>query len=82
MFLRLLLGTATLVSLAGNSAHAILTHNGTTPLWFTVAWASVQPFALPVTVHGAGVLAREQGRGWAYRSVVGAVVLIALCWRS
>lgn len=66
-----------MVSLAGNSAHAILTQNAVMPLWFTICWAAVPPLALPVTVHGAGVLAREQGKGWAYNSVVAAVALIA-----
>ncbi|SKT67898.1 Protein of uncharacterised function (DUF2637) [Mycobacteroides abscessus subsp. massiliense] len=72
--------TVTLVSLAGNVRHAVLTDNGVAGVWFTAVWFAVPPLLLPVAVHVAGLLARRNattGSAWVHRVTVAGVAGVA-----
>ncbi|EIU64068.1 hypothetical protein MM1S1540310_3970 [Mycobacteroides abscessus subsp. bolletii 1S-154-0310] len=72
--------TVTLVSLAGNVRHAMLTDNGVAGVWFTSVWFAVPPLLLPVAVHVAGLLARRNattGSAWVHRVTVAGVAGVA-----
>ncbi len=71
------LAIATLVSLAGNVAHAWITAPpNTRPLAASVA--SVAPVALLLSIHGLAVLAKATASGAVYRTSVAATAALAL----
>ena len=79
-FARLMLGAATLVSLAGNVEHAAALLVGATlvPLAFALCWAAVPALTLPASVHLAGLVARAAGNSRSRKAVVAGVVGVAL----
>ncbi|MBN7467069.1 DUF2637 domain-containing protein [Mycobacteroides abscessus subsp. massiliense] len=71
------LAGATIVSLAGNVAHAWLTAN-TGTRWLAAAVAAVPPVVLLASVHGIAVLAKTSASGRVYRAAVAATTALAV----
>mgnify|MGYP003608373536 CR=1 FL=1 len=67
---------ATLVSLAGNVAHALLTAP-TGSRWLAAAVAAVPPTVLLAAVHGVAVLVKANASGAVYRTAVAATAALA-----
>ncbi len=67
---------ATLVSLAGNIAHALLTAP-TGSRWLAGAVAAVPPTVLLAAVHGVAVLVKANASGAVYRTAVAATAALA-----
>lgn len=71
------LAGATVVSLAGNVAHAVLTAT-TGTRWLAASVAAVPPTVLLASVHGIAVLAKTSASGRVYRAAVAATTGLAL----
>jgi hypothetical protein len=67
---------ATLVSLIGNVAHAMLPY--ISPIVIQIGVADVPPIALLAAVHGIALAVRAGASGRVYRWAVGAVAVIGL----
>ena len=67
---------ASLVSLAGNIAHALLTAP-TGSRWLAAAVAAVPPTVLLAAVHGVAVLVKANASGAVYRTAVAATAALA-----
>ena len=67
---------ATLVSLIGNVAHAMLPY--ISPIVIQIGAAAVPPIALLAAVHGIALAVRAGASGRVYRWAVGAVAVIGL----
>lgn len=70
------LAGATVVSLAGNVVHAVLTASPGTR-WLAAAVAAVPPTVLLASVHGIAVLAKTAASGRVYRAAVAATTALA-----
>ncbi|OBY29467.1 DUF2637 domain-containing protein [Mycolicibacter kumamotonensis] len=71
-----LLGGATLVSLVGNIAHAVLPY--LPPVAIQIGAAAVPPIVLLAAVHGVALAVRAGASGAVYRWAVSAVVIIGI----
>ncbi len=71
------LAGTTLVSLAGNITHALLTAPGCSR-WLAAAVAAVPPTVLLCAVHGIAVLAKANASGAVYRASVTATTALAV----
>ena len=68
---------ATVVSLAGNITHALLSAPGGSR-WLAAAVTAVPPTVLLCAVHGIAVLAKTNASGGVYRASVAATAALAL----
>lgn len=75
-FFWFLLGGATLVSLVGNIAHAVLPY--LPPVAIQIGAAAVPPVVLLAAVHGAALAVRAGASGAVYRWAVAAVAVIGV----
>lgn len=71
-----LLGGATLVSLAGNVAHAVLPYLA--PVGLQIGAAAIPPIVLLAAVHGVALAVRAGASGAVYRWAVAAVAAIGV----